>query len=140
MRQDYEKLFSNIETPEPPTKLLGAVIACIHAKDRQSALIRSVIFGIGLITSLIAFVPALQRVQSSLTESGFLDYFGLLFSDTGAILATGKSFALILLESLPVFSLALLLAIVLTLLESAFHLFVDASRLFALQPKKHFNS
>jgi hypothetical protein len=134
----HDRLFDHLSSPELPHGLLEHILAHIHAKERHSAIIRSVIFGLGLIASLAAFVPALQWVQSSLAESGFLDYFGLLFSDTGAILATGKSFALILLESLPVFSLALFLAIVLAFLESALHLFADASRLLALQPKKHF--
>jgi hypothetical protein len=135
MRQDYEKLFSNIETPEPPTRLIGAVVARIQTKERQSALIRSVTFAIGLVASLIAFVPALRSVQAAMAESGFLAYLGLLFSDTGAILSTSRNFALILLESLPVFSLALFLVILFLLLESAFHLITDTSRLFSLRTK-----
>ncbi len=135
MRQDYEKLFSHMETPEPPAELIGQVMGLIVAKERRSAIIRSVAFAIGLIASLSAFVPAFHGVQASMAESGFLSYLSLLFSDTGAILSTGQSFALILLESLPVFSLALFLAIVLLLLESTFHLITDTSRLFSLRSK-----
>ena len=135
MRQDYEKLFSNIEIQEPPTKLLGAVINRILAKERQSALVRSVAFAIGLVVSLAAFIPALHSVQTAMAESGFLSYLSLLFSDTEAILSTGWSFTLILLESLPVFSLALFLVIILLFLESVFHLIADTSQLLSLRTK-----
>ena len=135
MRQDYEKLFSLIETPEPPAGLLGAVVARVESLERRSAWARSVVFAIGFFVSLLAFVPALQSVRASMAESGFLTYLSLLFSDTGAILSTGQSFALILLESLPVFSVALLLSVLLMMLESAFHLIVDTSHLLSLRKK-----
>jgi hypothetical protein len=119
MPNDYEKLFSHLRAPEPREGLLEQIMFRIR-RERRSFIIkrRIVIFSLGLIGSIVAFVPVLHLVKTGLAESGFMQYFSLLFSDTGLVAAYWQSFAFALLESLPVLSLAVLLITIFTFLES----------------------
>jgi len=119
MRKDYEKLFSHLKSPEPPDGLFEKIMLRLH-KERQLLTLkrRLTIFSVGLIGSAVAFIPAFKMVQAGFIESGFMDFFSLLFSDTGIVMAYWQNFALSLLETLPVLSLMALLATVLVFLES----------------------
>jgi hypothetical protein len=119
MPKDYEKLFSNLRAPEPPDGLLEQIMLRLR-KERRSFIIRRriVIFSLGLIGSMAAFMPVWRLVQTELAASGFMRYFSLLFSDTSTVAAYWQSFVYALLESLPAFSLAVFLFVVFVFLES----------------------
>ncbi len=109
MRQDYEKLLSCLEVPEPSAGLFNRVLATIQIKQRRLVVRRNVFCSLGLLVSLVLLIPAWQMVQVGLAESGFLEFFSLLFSDSGMMAASWQNFGMVLLESLPVTGLALLL-------------------------------
>jgi hypothetical protein len=63
-------------------------------------------------------VPSLKILLSDFSQSGFIHFFSLMFSDFPAVTTYWQSFTMILLESLPAVSLALFLAVVLVFLQS----------------------
>lgn len=131
MRKDYEKLFTYLKSPEPPDGLFNKVIDRIQ-KERRFLIIKwqLFIFSIGAICSAIAFIPAFQMVKTGFTESGFIQFFSLLFSDFKIVVAYWQNFIFSLLETLPVMSLVILLVVVLVFLESLRFLTRDIKIIF----------
>lgn len=98
----------------------------IHREQRILVIKRRIaVFSIVLIGSIIAFFPVFNMLKSAFVESGFMQFLSLLFSDFEVVLSYWQSFALSLLESLPVLSLMAFLAVVLGFLESAKYLTKD---------------
>ncbi|HTM67967.1 MAG TPA: hypothetical protein VL426_01580, partial [Candidatus Binatia bacterium] len=75
-------------------------------------------FSVGAIASASALVPALLALRTAAAESGFVEYFSLLFSDGGAVAAAWQDFAYALMESLPAATIATCLAALLFLIAS----------------------
>ena len=119
MREDYERLFNHLQSPELPGGLLAKIIYRINEERRFLTIRRRIfLFSIGLVGSLVAFIPAFKMAKSGLIESGFTQFFSLLFSDAGIVIANWQSYSYSLLETLPVLGLMALLATVLVFLES----------------------
>jgi len=118
MAKDWEKLFSYYNVPEPPNDLLGKIMKRINQEKMLLTLKRRlVIFSAGLFGAIILFIPALKAVISGFAESGFAQYFSLLFSDAGIVLTYWQNYTFSLLETLPVVNLILLLATIFVILE-----------------------
>lgn len=119
VRKDYEKLFAHLKTPEPPDGLLTRILQRIQREKRREALQwRCAFWGTALAGSAAALIPATSAARSALTESGFTEFFSLAFSNPGIAMNYFDSFAAALLESLPIMSIALFLAVVAALLHS----------------------
>lgn len=132
IRKDYEKLFSRLKSPEPPEEIFDKIMHRIHRQERFLALRRRIIvFSLGLVGSLAAFIPAFSLMQQSLAESGFTQFSSLIFSDFGIVLTYWQNFALTLLESLPVLSIVAFLATIFIFLESLKFLVRDTKAIFA---------
>lgn len=102
----------------PPTGLLEKILKRIHHEERVLATRRVIIFSATTLVSLPALILSAKMLLSDLAQSGFLNFFSLLFSDFSSVLAAWQSFSLILLETLPAISLTLVLAVILGLLQS----------------------
>jgi len=119
MAKDYEQLFSQIEALEPPPALLGKVMLHLEREKKLVIIKRKVaLFSAGLIFSVLALIPAFKMVWDGVASSGFTQFLSLLFTDSGVVMAYWQSFGLTLLESLPVLSIIIFLAIIFILLES----------------------
>ncbi len=119
MIKDYEWLFSQLAASEPPKDFLCKIMLRIDQEKRlRVARRRFAFFIFVLIASAGAAVPALQAVQASFTELGFMQIFSLLFSDSQIIIAYLDNFAIALLESIPVISIALFLTTIFIFLNS----------------------
>jgi ABC-type phosphate/phosphonate transport system permease subunit len=119
MHKNYEKLFAHLKPLEPPEGLFEKIVYCLREEQRfLNVKRRLVIFSIGLIGSVAAFIPVFKMVRTEFVESGFIQFFSLLFSDFGIVISYWQNFAMTLLETLPITSLILLLAVVLVFLES----------------------
>jgi hypothetical protein len=117
--KSYKKLFDQTEMAEPSPELFTKIISRIHSEKKILNLKRRlIIFSLGLIISAVALVPAFNIVRADFNESGFSQFFSLLFSDFGAVLTYWQSFTLTLLESLPVMSIAVFLFIIFIFFES----------------------
>lgn len=103
---------------EPPSGLFEKIIKHIHKEERLLVLRRTIIFSITLIGSLIGFVPSLRMLLADFNQSGFLNFFSLIFSDFSSVATYWHSFSLILLETLPAVSIVVFLAVLLTILQS----------------------
>lgn len=117
---------------EPPIGLLEKILSRIHKEERVLVLRRVIMFSTTLIISLIAFFPAFSMLMTGFSQSGFLSFFSLVFSDSSTVIKYWQSFAMTLLEALPALSLALFLAVLLTFLQSIKSL-TKYAKLFAIK-------
>lgn len=116
---NYRRQFNRAKMVEPSPELFTKIIARIHSEKRILNLKRRLIFfSLGLIISAIALVPAFNTARADFNESGFSQFFSLLFSDFGSVLTYWQSFVLTLLESLPVMSMVVFLFIIFIFFES----------------------
>lgn len=111
-------LISNY-SPRPPKGLFKKVMRRIHEERKLLIFKRRLVFlSIIFIGSIAALIPTFRMTQVGFAESGFIEFFSLLFSDAGIIATYWQNFALSLLETLPVTSLIIFLTIMLLFLES----------------------
>lgn len=116
---------------EPPIGLFEKIISRIHRERRILTIKRRIIiFSVGLVGSLAAFFPALKMVSAELSSSGFNQFFSLIFSDFTVVMRYWQSFVMTLLETLPVMSLMVLLAVIFILLESSKYLAKNVKAIF----------
>ncbi|MDD5146604.1 MAG: hypothetical protein PHN39_02590 [Candidatus Pacebacteria bacterium] len=132
MLKVYEKLFSSVEPPKIPEGLFGKIMSRIQQEKRYRRLRRRIIiFSFGLIASAGAIIPVFKMAQAGFAESGFWQFFSLLFSDFEVVTAYWQSFALSLLETLPVMSLIMLSAATLVFFGILRFLTRDIKSIFA---------
>lgn len=104
---------------EPPKELYKTIIKRIRKEERLLVLRRTILFSGLLIASIFSIIPSAKILFSDFSQSGFLHFFSLMFSDFSVVTHYWQSFAMILLETLPAASLVLVLTILLVALQSA---------------------
>jgi hypothetical protein len=118
MRQDYEKLFTYLDTPEPPD-LLPKIMRQIKNEQHSLNLKRRLaIFSLSMVSSMIVLVFAFKMVWFGFADSGFYQFFSLIFSDFEIVILYWQNFAMSLLEALPAASLIIFLASALVFINS----------------------
>ncbi len=133
MLKDYEKLFTHIDYKEPPSGLLDKIILHIYSERRRQVLrTRIVLFGTLSFVAIAALVPAWQGLQSGISQSGFLQFISLIFSDSAVVITYWQNFALSLLESLPALEAAAVLGAIFAFLFSLKFLIRDINAMFKL--------
>lgn len=124
------------ENIEPPERLYLGILARIEREKRRIARIRLAFFGIVAGASLASIIPSFQYVMREFAQSGFYEYLSLLFSDSGAVLASWREFALSLAESLPITEITIFLVMVFVFLVSAKlaikNIYINSNRKFKL--------
>lgn len=126
------KLFHGL--PEPSGDLFEKIIQRIQREKALSRARRNVVlFCISIIVSCAVLAFGGKTAIDGLSSSGFLQFSSLLFSDFKIVAAYWQSFAMVLLESLPVMGLILTSAAILTLLESVKYFLKNLSAVFALR-------
>jgi hypothetical protein len=138
MNSNYEKLFSVITTPEPPAGLTEKVLSAIGRRERRVLGMKiaasACVFGVSVGVAIAGYV----NLVAALSRSGFFAIAGLMFSDFGAMAANFPDFALSIMETFPIFTMALLLCGVLFAVWSMAALIDEASlfragRFFAIK-------
>jgi hypothetical protein len=104
------KIFKNAKY-EPDQKLAFSIWSILITKDKKTTQIKMWSLSSILFVSLIGLVPAFQMLISDLAHSGFYEYFSLIFSDGGSMLAYWKELSLSLAQSIPVMSIVLTLSL-----------------------------
>lgn len=121
-----EKLI-DFDLVEPSDRLFDKVIGRIQQfqRDKRVKAVKRRIFVFSALSliSLIAFVPAFSTMKLNMTESGFLNFISLLFSDFKVVMSYWQNFTMSLLESLPVVNLVLVFFLVFSFLWSLKSLF-----------------
>ena len=102
----------HIELHTPPEALSGRILLRIAKLERQKRDMRLGFFGVVFMCSVGIFIFAIQVAGKEFAQSGFFEYFKLLFSDSGVVASSWKEFGLSLVETLPVIaSISVLAAI-----------------------------
>ncbi|MFA5358199.1 MAG: hypothetical protein WC310_00020 [Patescibacteria group bacterium] len=118
MTQDYQKLFHYLRSVSPREGFADEVILRLHSKRRILAIRQRIaIFGVAVSLSAVALVYAAKLFISGIYQTGFAQFFSLVFSDFGTVVLSWQSFAMTLLESLPILQLVALFVSVLLFLE-----------------------
>jgi len=114
---------------EPKTELLGIIMKRLHKEERIFAIKRVILFSIIMVCSVAGVVPAFNILVLDVSKSGFYNFVSLAFSDFSVVITYWQSFIMVLLETLPALSLALVLAVILTFLQSTRLLVKDIKKL-----------
>jgi hypothetical protein len=112
MEDKYKKLLGSINIIEPPKGLEGRILARINMEEKRLARIRTWLFGSTSVASLGLSIWAVVYLTDSIKQTGFWQYFSLLFSGDSAIYAYWKELSFSLAESLPIVSLIIFLTAV----------------------------
>ncbi len=118
MRKGYDALLKNLGHINPPERLYRNILVRIESAQVRKAKVRFVFTGTTAVCSLVALIPALQYTIREFSQSGFLQYSSLLFSDSAAIATYWKEFTLSLAESFPIFGITAILSILFVFLGS----------------------
>ena len=97
---------------EPSTDLAENIWQTIMRRNKRQIQFRLWAFACLGIASLGGLVPVFKMLLGDLTQSGFYEYFSLIFSDGGSIVSYWKELVLSLAESLPVMSIIFALSLV----------------------------
>jgi hypothetical protein len=129
--KNYEKLFSALQTPEPPAGLTEKILMRISTRERRTLGVKigisACVFGVSVGMAVAGYV----NLVANLSQSGFFQIASLAFSDFSSMAANFPDFALSVMESFPVFTAALLLSGVLFAIWSMAALIDEASLLRA---------
>ena len=108
MRKDYEKLFTHLKPPEPPTSLFGRIILAI-SREQELQNTRKLAFGFLalLVISLTATPFSWSLFSEQMTESGILQFMSIAVNDLGIFFAFWQDFSLAIVESLPVMGITI---------------------------------
>ncbi len=103
MRKDYEKLFANLESKEPPVGLFDRIIFAIK-QEQELRHTKRLLFGFLslLLISLIATPLSGAMLVSQVESSGISYFISTAISDLGTFFAFWQDFGLAILESLPI--------------------------------------
>lgn len=131
MDKNVDKLFSKLEAFEPNSALYSKILENIENKQRSFARRRFFVFLFLFLGSSIAIIPISNMLYTDFAQSGFIQFFSLIFSDSKLIVSYWHNFALILMESLPVVSSIIFFAVLFIILESLSFLTRDAKLAFS---------
>lgn len=119
-----------INTIEPKSSLLRIILARINLEKRRLAKIRLLYTSIISLFSLAGFLYTFQYLLGEFSQSGFYQYFSLIFSDGKNILLYWKELSFSLLESLPVTSATMVLGLLLTMMVISKYIISNAKIAF----------
>ncbi len=131
MDTNIDKLFSKLEVFEPNSRLYSKILEKIEYKQRSFARRRFFVFLFLFLGSSIALIPISNMFYTDFAQSGFFQFFSLIFSDSKLIAYYWHNFALILMESLPVVSSIIFFTVLFIILESLRFLTRDAKLAFS---------
>ena len=121
MEHKLIKLFQKAKY-EPDTNLADDIWHAIVIRDKYMTRLKLWAFAFMGFVSLVGLVPALKVLSNDFTQSGFYEYFSLIFSDGGSMLSYWKEFVFSLAESLPTMSIIFTLSLLFICFLSLRHL------------------
>jgi hypothetical protein len=110
MKDNYEELFSVLNTPEPPVGLTEKVLLHIGRHERRILMTKIGASAIAFCVSVGVAIEGSINLVATLSHSGSFEIMSLMFSDFSSIASNFPDFTFSLTESFPVFTLALLLS------------------------------
>lgn len=95
----------------PRPELAERIIMAWQRRVNRTRRMYQITWGTITLGTLVGLVPAGLSIANQWSQSGLNYYVSLLFSDTQTLATLGKDFGLAVVESLPVMSLVLALAL-----------------------------
>ncbi len=111
MEKELKKVFQKAKYEES-SGLASGIWQNIAIRSKRKARFELWAFSFIGIISLTGLVPALKALSNNLVQSGFYEYFSLIFSNSSSLLSYWKELAFSIAESLPVMSIVLSLSLV----------------------------
>ena len=109
MRKDYEKLFTNLEPPEPQVGLFDRILLAIKREQELRSSKRLAFGFLALLAiSFIATPFSWTLFSGQMAESGGLQFISVAMSDLGTFLSIWPDSVVAVAESLPVTGIILL--------------------------------
>jgi len=130
MKTTLQKDFTQLQMQKVPNGLFEKILHQIEMKKRKHALLSFIFSSMVFVATFVTMVPVFLVLHSAMSQSGSYQYFSLVFSNFGEVMSSWQDFALSFLESLPVFTIAIFLAIVFFLLASVHYISRDVKVLF----------
>ncbi len=134
MDKSYEKLFDKLDAIKPADDLLGKIMLRVRKEEKKKIMLQLIIFSLSSLGSLISIIATFFLVKVKIIESGFDQFFSLIFSDLHIVLMYWQNYAFTLLETLPINSLLLFLASLLIFVVSARIIIKDFKKLHSPLP------
>ena len=106
------------EREKHDTGFLNALFLRINKERQKRASVRFTCGAAVFLSSVTAFLPAVNLLRAELAASGFMEYIRLPFSDTRLIAAYWHEFMILLLESMPVLGMTAFFAAIFALIFS----------------------
>ena len=104
MQDKLTKIFKSAKY-ETTTDLNEKVWNTIVIRNKRNTRIKFWAFASMEFASIAGLVPVIKMLLTDLSQSGFYEYFSLIFSDSGTIFLYWKELILSLVESLPIMSI-----------------------------------
>ena len=108
-----EKPILKLNKFSPPSALEGHVVFEIRRRERMREKTRLTTFAIVAFGSFAGIIVALKNIVSSATNSGFIRYASLAFSDWSTVVSIWKTFTLSLVETTPILAVTLCIVAIL---------------------------
>ncbi len=112
--ETYKKLFSHMTVAEPRKELGTLIVTRIHRARIIQIRIRAGVHSFFVVGALVALAPAGQHLWGTATDSGFLQFASLGWSDGLSVLGSWKTFAFTIVESAPILETTIVLGLILT--------------------------
>lgn len=104
MQNKLTKIFKSAKY-KPNSDLNEKVWNTIVIRSKHNTQIKFWGFAFVSLASIAGLVPVVKILLTDLSQSGFYEYFSLIFSDSGTIFSYWKELILSLAESLPIMSI-----------------------------------
>lgn len=111
MSEDLHKIFQ-CSNDKDVSNLSDNIWGAIKKKKNNACHLKIFIYLILGLFSMSGSVLSIDSLISKFSKLGFSDYFSLIFSDTGLLATYWREYMITLVESLPVASLVLSLALI----------------------------
>jgi hypothetical protein len=112
MEYSYQKLFRSLPDLPFPKGLNERIMRQIALLERRVIIVRRSSFALAAALFIAAFIPSALSLASEFSQSGFLSYASLMISDGDIALSHLSEFVLSLVESLPLATITLVLALI----------------------------
>jgi hypothetical protein len=108
-KDNYEKLFSKLAIPEPPSGLAKTILLRIERRERQLLAVKTAASAVVFAVSLWVIEIGYTNLVAGAERSGFLSFLSLLFSDFSFVASNLSDFLFSIIESFPIFAAAAVL-------------------------------
>jgi len=100
MHDKLKKAFDHLKNEQIASQN-EVIWRAIITENQRIARIKLWIFSVAMLVFVSVLIPVFGVLSKNLSQSGFYQYFSLIFSDLGILISHWREFGLLLAESLP---------------------------------------